>query len=734
MSSTLAGSPLVVIAGNPNTGKTTLFNHLTGLELKVGNYPGITIDRHSGHLQLPGAGDVTLVDVPGTYSLSARSEEEQIALLATCGVEPYPRPDLVVVVVDATQLTRNLYLVLQLIEVNAPVLVALNMTDMLPSRSERIEVGALQSALGVPVVPIAALKNKGLDELRQAIDKALADPASSRPGARWPFAGETLTDLQAVEELVPDSWCHGDPERRRAIAAWALLSVDENDELKGIPEPLRERVMGRRQDAAQAGRDLDTELVAHRYKWIDAHESSFLFRDGPAPRTWTQRIDSVLLNPLYGFPVFLTVMGTLFQTLFTGADPLIGGVESLFGWISSKVSSTMPEGIFRDFITEGLIAGVGSVVVFLPQILLLFLFISVMEATGYMARVAFLMDRLMKMMGLHGRAFVPMLSGFACAIPAIMATRTMERRRERMVTMLVVPLMTCSARLPVYTLVIATLFPPQRFWGMPVQALLMVAMYLFSTVIALLAAAVLSRTLLKGPNVPLILELPPYRMPDIRRVIQEMWSKGKVFLSEAGGVILVCTVALWFLLSFPRTPDLGRDFASERATAEAIASEPERLSTLDDLNHEESSAQLRASYGGQLGRAIEPVIAPLGFDWKIGIGLIGSFAAREVFVSTMGLVYGVGAEVDEGSVPLRTRMRAESRPNGKPVYSPLAGFSLLVFFALACQCMSTVAVVKRETNSWRWPLFMLGYMTVLAWVASFFVYQGGLLLGIGGGG
>lgn len=731
MSSTLTGAPLVVIAGNPNTGKTTLFNHLTGLELKVGNYPGITIDRHSGNLELPGAGEVTLVDVPGTYSLSARSEEEQIALLATCGVEPYPQPDLVVVVVDATQLTRNLYLALQLIEVNAPLLVAVNMTDMLPSRSERIDTDQLSQALGVPVVPIAAIKNEGLDELRAAMDRVLAQPEAARPGTRWPFEGEALADVEAVEHQVPEAWYAGDSRRRRAIAAWALLSIDENDELKGIPDALRESVMRRRADAAQNGRDLDTELVTQRYRWIDSHQEAFLFREGPAKRTWTQRIDSVLLNPLYGFPIFLTVMGILFQTLFTGADPLIGAVESAFGWLSSLVTANMGEGIGRDFITEGLIAGVGSVLVFLPQILLLFLFISVMEATGYMARVAFLMDRLMKMMGLHGRAFVPMLSGFACAIPAVMATRTMERRRERMVTMLVVPLMTCSARLPVYTLIIATLFPPQRFWGMPVQALLMVAMYLFSTVIALLAAAVLSRTVFKGPNVPLILELPPYRMPDFRRVIQEMWSKGKVFLSEAGGVILVCTIALWFLLSFPRTPDLGRDFEAERTNIESIAVETERAAALQDLENAESSAALSASYGGQLGRAIEPAIAPLGFDWKIGIGLIGSFAAREVFVSTMGLVYGVGAEVDEGSVSLRTRMRAESRSNGRPVYSPLAGFSLLVFFALACQCMSTVAVVKRETNSWRWPLFMLGYMTVLAWVSSFVVYQGGLLLGLG---
>lgn len=731
MAETSSPSPLIVVAGNPNTGKTTLFNHLTGLELKVGNYPGVTIDRHTGHLKLPEAGDVILVDVPGTYSLSARSEEEQIALLATCGVAPYPIPDLVVVVIDATQLTRNLYLTLQLIEVDAPLLVALNMTDMLPGRAERIDSDELSKALGVPVVPIAALKGQGLEELKQAMDQVLAEPGSARPGPRAPFEGQVLSDVAAVEATVPESWSHGDLRRRRAIAAWALLSVDDQDELKGIPDEMRARVGERRELALSNGRDLDAEVVSHRYAWIDAHEKTFLFHEGVPPRTWTQRIDSVLLNPFYGFPLFLAVMGILFQTLFTGADPLIGGVESFFAWISDSISDLMPAGIARDFVTEGLIAGVGSVLVFLPQILLLFLFISVMEATGYMARVAFLMDRVMKMMGLHGRAFVPMLSGFACAIPAIMATRTMERRRERLVTMLVVPLMTCSARLPVYTLIIAALFPPHRLLGMPVQALLMVAMYLFSTLIALLAAAVLSRTILKGPNVPLILELPPYRLPDPRRVLQEMWSKGKVFLSEAGGVILVCTIALWFLLSFPKHPDLNRDFTTERNVATQMEPGPDRDERLSSIDDEEAAARLRASYGGKLGRMIEPVIAPLGFDWKIGIGLIGSFAAREVFVSTMGLVYGVGAEVDESSIPLRTRMRAEAHADGKPVYSPLAGFSLLVFFALACQCMSTVAVVKRETNTWRWPIFMLVYMTGLAWFASFVVYQGGLALDLG---
>ena len=372
------------------------------------------------------------------------------------------------------------------------------------------------------------------------------------------------------------------------------------------------------------------------------------------------------------------------------------------GWVQASFEPS----ILRDLVTEGLIAGVGSVVVFLPQILLLFLFLGILEATGYMARVAWLMDRLMRSMGLTGRAFVPMLSGFACAIPAIMATRTMERRRDRLKTMMVVPLMTCSARLPVYTLIIGALFPTEVWLGLSAGSLLMVAMYLFGTLVALAAAAVLSRTILQGPSVPLVFELPPYRMPQVGPVLRGAWNKGLAFLREAGTVIFVATIALWALLSFPRVDELA-------------GQSEEQL----------HAAQLEESLAGDLGKGLEPLLEPLGFDWKIGVGLIGAFAAREVFVSTLGLVYGVGGDVDEESTSLRERIRAAARPDGSPVFTPLVGLSLLVFFALACQCLSTLAVVKRETNGWRWPAFLLAYMTALAWGASFVVYQGGRLLG-----
>ena len=727
-------TPLVAIAGNPNTGKTTIFNRLTGARAKVGNYPGITVDRHEGSMELAGGKRARLFDVPGSYSFSSRSEEERIALHAICGLPPHEAPDAVVVVVDATQLRRGLYLGLQVLETRTPTVVALNMIDETERAGVQVDARALERELGVPVVEVVAIRGEGLDDLSRAIDAVVATPERGAPGARWSPEDPLLeADVERVAGAAPDEWLgerrSEDAERRRALALWALLSLDEDDELADVPAPLRAAVAGRRKLAEASGRDLDLEVVGGRYGWIDARLGHFLRRVGER-RGATERVDAVLLNPLLGFALFLVLMGVVFQSLFSWSDPAIGLVETAFEALAGGVRAVLPASLFREFVTEGLIAGVGSVLVFLPQILLLFLFVALMEDSGYMARVAFLMDRIMRTLGLHGRAFVPMMSGFACAIPAILATRTMERRRDRLVTMMVVPLMTCAARLPVYTLIIAALFPPSRVFGwLPVQGLLMVGMYVFSTVVALVAAAVLSRTMLRGPSVPPIIELPPYRVPDPRGVLRAMWEKGSVFVREAGTVILACTVGLWLLLAFPRTAPDAEGFEHRRADIEA-AGLPEEVASeaLTAVDAEEEGARLRASWAGRLGRTLEPAIEPLGFDWKLGIGLIGSFAAREVFVATMGVVYGLG-EVDEESATLREKIRAEMRADGRPVYTPLVGLSLMVFFALACQCMSTVAVVKRETATWRWPAFLLGYMTVLAWTASFVVYQGGRLLG-----
>lgn len=739
MTSTLAVRKTVALAGNPNTGKTSLFNRLTGLNQKVGNYPGITVECVQGETRLPGGSTVQLADVPGTYSLSARSEEEQIAIRAIAGLHPSVLPDAVVVVADATQLARNLYLVLQVLETDIPCVVALNMIDVQRELGDEVDVAALERELGVPVVPCSARTGEGVQGVQAALERVLEDPHVGRTGLRWrPEGGELAEDTAIVAAEIPEAWHHGGTQRRDALAIWALLSLDEGDELADVPDALRLAVRARREIAADAGRSLEDEIIQGRYTWIDERMGGFL-RTSDAPRNpRTDRLDRILLHPALGFTIFLGLMFVVFQSLFTWSDPAIGFVEGVIEGLQGYFGELLPASFLTDLFIEGILGGVGGVIVFLPQILLLFLFIGVMEDSGYMARVAFLMDRIMKSVGLHGRAFVPMLSGFACAIPAIMATRTMERRRDRMLTMMVVPFMTCAARLPVYTLLIAALYSPDgRFFGLPVQGLLMVAMYLFSTVVALLAAAVLGRTLFKGPHVPLILEMPPYRRPQLASVARLMWSRSKVFITEAGTVILACTIGMWLLLSFPKDAEAQAAFDAQRAPIEAAAESGE-LSAEDSeaqlalLDYESEEAHQRQSYAGRLGRLIEPTIEPLGFDWKIGVGLLGAFAAREVFVSTMGVVYGMGGDVDEEDTGLRERLRSEKHEDGSPVYTPLVGLSLMVFFALAAQCMSTLAVVKRETHTYRWPVFLFVYMTALAWLASFFTYQGGQALGLGG--
>ena len=734
--------PTIALAGNPNSGKTTLFNALTGANAKVGNYPGITVERRESSFQLPGGRQALLLDIPGTYSLSARTAEEQVAISAIAGLNPYQDPDVVIVVVDGTQLARNLYLALQVLELRLKVVVAVNMTDVLRRTGLALDMDALASRLGVPVVSVSAAKSHGLDALREAVAGLIDQDGGESGRVGEALNGQVGAAITAVAPQIPDGWSRGDPGRRDALATWALLSLDEDDELWDVPDALRRSVVDARGVAKSAGVDIDEVVVSARYRWIDEVVGQVM---GPVPSTlrrFTDAVDKVLIHPFVGFWLFLLVMAVVFESLFSWSSPLIDAVDGAVGAFGSALGAVLPQNLFGEFITDGLVAGVGAVLVFLPQIVLLFLFISVLEDSGYMARAAFLMDRIMKAIGLTGRAFVPMLSGFACAIPAIMATRTMERRRDRMLTMMVVPIMTCSARLPVYTLIIAALYPgPDDEGGtvlgfLSLQAMLMVGMYVFSTVLALAAAAVMGRTLFKGTSAPLLLELPPYRLPRPRSVLRQMWERSRLFVTEAGTVILTCTVVLWILLSFPRDVELERDYTAEAAAVEAAGdAQGQGAAWVEDqlaaLATAEASDRLQASWGGQLGHALEPVIAPLGFDWKIGIGLIGAFAAREVFVSTMGVVYGMGDEVDEETVPLRERLQSESWPDGRKVYTPLVGLSLMVFFALAAQCMSTLAVVKRETNSYAWPVFLFTYMTVLAWVASFGVYQGGKLLGYG---
>jgi ferrous iron transport protein B len=712
--SAISAPPIVLLVGNPNVGKTTLFNRVTGQNARIGNYPGITVERRAGIVRPPGSNAFELVDVPGSYSLAARSAEEQIAIQAILGLGEHRAPRLCVAVVDAGQLGRNLYFVVQLLELGVPLVLAVNMIDEVSGNPPN--VAELARLLGVTCVATNARKGSGIPALESAISHALEHATPGRIAIGYP--PELLADADRVAECLPPlgSSTGADAERRRALALWALMSIAKDDELADIPDALRRRCEEVRADAGS--RDIDLEIAGSRYAFIDSNLPTLYARleRHPPKRKVSDRVDKVLLHPVFGFAAFIALMLVVFQALFSWSEPAIGAIESVFGFVAEQLATHLPDGFVRDLLVEGVIGGVGNVVVFLPQILLLFFFIGLLEDSGYMARVAFLMDRVMKALGLHGRAFVPMLSGFACAVPAIMATRTMERQRDRLLTMLVIPLMTCSARLPVYTLIIATLFPTNaRVGWVPVSAALMVGMYLFSMLATLAAAGILGRTVVRARRMPLLLELPPYRLPSLTGTLKMMWERSALFLREAGTVILACTIVLWALLSYPKP---SAPTADPRPVPAAVVDAP--------VGAEPSA--IEQSFGGRLGKAVEPAIAPLGFDWKLGIGLIGSFAAREVFVSTMGLVYGLG-DLDDEAVPLRDKMRAEVSPGGKPLYTPLVGLSLMVFFALSCQCMSTLAVVRRETGSYKWPAFMFAYMTALAYAASFVVYQGGRLLG-----
>jgi ferrous iron transport protein B len=691
----------VVLVGNPNVGKTSLFNHLTGLRARVGNYPGVTVERRVGRIRHGSAGarPIELADAPGTYSLSARSEEEQITFWEVVGRTEKDRPDALVVVLDAGQLARCLYLLVQLLELRLPLVVALNMADETDAPGDLKT--RLAERLGVPVVTTNGRTGAGIEGLVRAVEDVLGASKSPVPRFHVTYAAALRSQADRVQDELPAGW-KGNVERSRALAFWALASIEADDELLGIPDALRQRVA----EVRESQDDIDLGLASARYAAIDELLEDIGDRPPVARILATERVDRILLHPLWGFLVFALTMGAVFQALFAGADPAISAIEWVVSSLQGIVADVLSAGILRDLISEGILGGVGNVIVFLPQILLLFLFIGLLEDSGYMARVAYLVDRVMRSLGLHGRAFVPMLSGFACAVPAILATRTLERRRDRILTMMVVPLMTCSARLPVYSLIIAAIFPVEASTLFPVQGLLLLAMYLLSVVTSLLAAWVLGRTLVRGRSVPLLLELPPYRAPRLAPTLLMMKGRAVEFLREAGSVILVATVLLWGLLYFPRP-------AADASPGAHVSAEV---------------TPLEQSYGGRLGKLLEPVVRPLGFDWKIATGIIGAFAAREVFVSTMALVYQVDGD-DEHVEPLRDRIRAEKKADGSPTFTPAVGLSLMVFFAFACQCMSTLAVVRRETQSWRWPALLFAYMTTLAYVASLFVFQVGRALG-----
>jgi ferrous iron transport protein B len=715
--------PQVLVAGNPNSGKSTLFNALSGGSAHVGNYPGVTVDRTTARMRL-GSQDIELVDVPGMYSLTASSPEEQLAVNAL--LERNTRA--VLCVVDATTLQRGLYLALQLIESGVPVVVALNMMDAAERLGLRIDAERLSQLFGAPVIPIVATKRRGLS----ALSAALATQLGPSGGSHALDISYPLTLEANVDELIPAvaQWRPTTaPRQLRVFALWCLLSLGD-DSLRDVPDAVRKAVDDVRTAAGAEGRNLDLEIISARYAWIDSSLDRVCSVDTPRPPL-SERIDRVLTHPIAGLLIFAVVMVGIFEALFAGAEPLIGAIEDATGFMQMQTQALLPDGMLQDLVVEGIIAGVGNVIVFAPQILMLFLFIGFLEDSGYLARVAFVIDRVMKGVGLHGKAFVPLLSGFACAVPAVMATRTIERRRDRLVTMLALPLMSCSARLPIYILVVGTVFAGQSLGWFSAGAIALFSMYTLSVLVTLAAAAVIRRTVLPGPTPTFVLEMPPYRWPSARILWINAWRRLRIFLVDAGTIILAMTILLWALLSFPKSADVTAHYTAERERVEQLSlSATEKAEALRSLDAREASDQLANSLGGRFGHAIEPALRPIGFDWQIGVGIIGAFAAREVFISTLGVVFGIG-EADEENKPLREALRDARHADGTPVMTPLSGISLMVFFLLACQCMSTIAVVRRESGSWKWPVFLFSYMTVLAYVASFAVYQGGRLLGFG---
>ena len=687
--------------------------------------------RSSRRVTLPDGSPAEIIDLPGTYSLTAHSPDEQVAVDAVHGRHER-RPDVAVVVVDAGALERGLYLVLQIVETGVPVVVALNMIDEASAGGADFDVARLAGWFGATVVPTVASKGKGLDALRDAV--AAAIQVGPRDDAAWTgFPPPVEQEVSTIEQSMANAGFGDTRSARRSWAIWALLSVDGDNRLEsGLPSVVREAIGTIRHRSVEEERYIDQEIIGARYAWIETVVRDIRTMARADTRAWTNRIDNVLTHRVAGMMVFAVVMGCLFEALFSWSEPMIGGIEALTSALQGAATAVIPIGPLRGLVVDGVIAGVGNVIVFVPQIAMLFLFIAVLEDVGYLARVAFVIDRLMGQVGLHGRAFVPMLSGFACAIPAVMATRTIESRRDRLITMLTLPMVSCSARLPVYALVTAVVFSvDQRVFGiLSAGAVVLFSMYGLSVVATLGAAAVLRRTVLRGPRLPLVLELPPYRVPVWRNIALITWRRVQKFLSDAGTIILTMTIILWALLSFPRSTEIETRYEEARSGLAALADPAGQAAERSRLNGLESAEQIRFSVAGRVGQAVEPVLEPLGFDWRIGVGILGAFAAREVFVSTLGIVFGIEG-ADEESGTLRSSLQTARREDGSPLMTPLTGVSIMVFFVLACQCMSTIVVVRKESGTWGWPLFMFAYMSVLAYAASFTIYQTGVLFGWG---
>lgn len=724
-------TPLVAVLGNPNTGKSTLFNALTGSQQRTGNYPGVTVERREGTL-LYGQTRMGLVDLPGTYSLAPRSPDEMLTVQVLLGSGPAARqPDVILCVVDASNLARNLFLVSQLLDLQRPLVVALNMTDVALRRGIEVDTAELSKLLGVPVIPIQANRKLGIEALKQALVQAVNCPPAV---AHDPFTDQLRDRIARLDQSCPD-----DCQLKRFVVTRVLFDTDGfmANRLKSVVgQPLLESARHEQQAlVADSGRTVAEEESRARYNWISANRDRFI-KQLPRQReqTFSHQLDRWLTHPFWGFLIASAVLFLLFQLVFRAAEPASALIDWLKGWLASGVDLVLAPGPLHSLLVNGVIEGVGGVLVFLPQILVLFLILGALEDSGYLARASFLMDRLLSRVGLSGISLIPLLSSFACAIPGIMSTRVITNYRERLVTILIAPLMSCSARLPVYVLLIAAFVPAKHFLGglVSLQALTMLGLYLLGVVTAIVVAWVLKRFFFRHEPASFVLELPPYKIPQPGTLWRRMKEGGWAFIRDAGTLIVAVTILVWAAAYFPRSEanipaQLRADLAAVSAQIEQTTNPEESeplIAKQEELSVEIEGLHLRNSYLAKAGKLIEPVVRPLGWDWRVGSAVIASFPAREVVVSTLGVIFGLGSDTDENSESLKSRLQeARWADTNQPLFTLPMALGLLVFFALCAQCVSTLAVIKRETNSWKWPLITFAYMTILAYVAAWLTFQ-----------
>ncbi len=697
-------APWIAILGSPNCGKTALFNRLTGLHHKVGNYPGITVEKKSGRIR---GTDLFLHDLPGAYSLDARSIDERIVMeTVNSWRDPKKRPRAVLLVLDATNLSRSLYLALQVLEQGLPTILVLNMIDEARSRGIVCDVEAWRDKLGAcDVIQASAKTGEGVDRILLRLQDI--EPVAAPPKALLnltPRVSEALTPLTRFIANSGKSRLHPLAQAVKILSQVESLRRFEGDINPAQRRELATLIEDARRQLQSANMQPEQIEASARYAFIDELLREETPARGIEHKSWSEKIDVVLLHPVWGALLMLGILAFIFNAIFTWAQIPMDWIISLVAWSSEGLRAALPQGPLNSLLTDGVISGVGNVIVFLPQIALLIFFLGLLEDSGYMSRMAFLLDRGLRRFGLQGKAVLPMLSGFACAIPAVMAARTIDNRRDRLITIMLIPLMSCSARLPVYTLLIAAFGPRTTLLGfLQLQSLVLLAAYFLGFFTAILASSIIKKLSAKKQRSHFIMELPPYRLPLPRSLFFKVYDGARLFLVNAGSIILAISIVLWFLAYYPR---------------------------VDENTAMSGRQQIEQSYAGQLGRAIEPVIKPLGFDWKIGVGLLTSFAAREVIVSSFATIYNLENDSEE-SISLIEALKNDRQPDGSPTYPPIVGVALLVVFVFAAQCMSTFAIIKRETNSWLWPMVMLVYMNILAYGAALLVFQGGSLLGWG---